>query len=159
MMKKIVFAFIFLLMSCALSYADQLNLIEPGWRVGPVVFSMTKADVETIYGKGAEYCIPASGDNPELCLLQYKQLGLDYVFNKNRIESVDILYPMYAVNDLARIASSVALVKSVMGDNFLRENYKHFNEVDIPDYKMIYKGIIFHIKQDRVVKITVKRIP
>lgn len=148
---------------CALAtiksaYSNELYKIEPGWRVGPVIITMTQRDVEKIYGKGKIYVIPDIDKNINLKLLQYPSMGLNYIFKNGQMEEIEINYPNFKVNNVVCVGSDVNTVEEVIGNNYIRENYQHSYEAKLPDYKMIYSGIIFYVKNKRVVKITVKRV-
>lgn len=152
----IILLSVFCFTPAAAQQADLLT-IEPGWRVGPVVMSMTRRDVEKIYGEAEIYVIPDTDRNIELTMMQYKNLGLNIIFNGGNIEEMEVNYPNYKLKNQIRVGSSAQVVETAMGSAFIREDYQHAEEVTLPDYKMIYAGIIFYIKKDRVVKITVKR--
>jgi len=140
------------------AHSNELYKIEPGWRVGPVIMTMTESDVERIYGNGKLYVIPDIDKDINLKLLQYPSIGLSFIFKNGQMEEIEISYPNFKVKDVVSVGSSVSVVEEVMGKNYIRENYQHSYEAKLPDYKMIYSGIIFYVKKNRVVRITVKRV-
>jgi len=137
--------------------SDEYHSIEPGWRVGPIVITMTRADIERVFGRGAYYVIPDVDKSLKLTLLQYKNLGLDFIFKNDQLEEIHINHPNYKLKEVVKVGCNVAAVEEVLGKGYIRENYQHSYEPHLPDYKMIYAGIIFYVKKDRVVKISVVR--
>jgi hypothetical protein len=155
---KTLLSFILLFSSPAsLALADEYNSIEPGWRVGPIIMNMTREQIESVYGQGEYFIVPDPDRSVKMSMLQYKQMGLVILFKNNRINLMEVTYPMYSVKDTIKVGSSKEKVEEVMGRNYVQQNYQHSFEPDIPDYKMIYKGITYHIKGERVIKITVTR--
>ncbi|MCE1246420.1 MAG: hypothetical protein LWY06_07240 [Firmicutes bacterium] len=155
--KAVVLFFTLLLLfgSSRVCLADESTEIEPGWRVGPIIISMTKADIERVYGTGEVFIIPDEEKKANYMLLQYKNLGLNFIFKNDQISQMEVNYPNYQVKEVIKVGSTVSQVEETMGKNYIRENYVHSYQTNLPDYKMIYRGILFFIKQDRVVKITV----
>jgi hypothetical protein len=56
-----------------------------------------------------------------------------------------------------KVGSGIDRVKEVMGDNFMQKNFQHSFQTNLPDSSMIYDGITFFMKNDRVVRIAVRR--
>lgn len=149
--------FVVLLGLGCLVYSEEANEIEPGWRVGPIIITMTQRDIERIYGNGELYIIPDVDKTVSYKTLQYKNIGLNFIFRNEQLEQIEINYPNFAIKGIVKVGSSVSRVEEVLGKNYIRENYEHFTQSDLPDYKMIYAGITFYVKADRIVKIMVTR--
>ena len=154
---KLLLLIVFFNAAGAVSTASESTEIEPGWRVGPIIISMTKFDIERVYGTGEVYMIPDVEKKANYMLLQYKNMGLNYMFKNDQIIEMEVNYPNYQVKDVVKVGSTVSQVEETMGKNYIRENYVHSYQTNLPDFKMIYRGIVFYIKQDRVVKISVVR--
>jgi hypothetical protein len=148
---------VFIFCEVNICLASESTEIEPGWRVGPVIISMTKADIERVYGTGEVFIIPDVEKKATYMLLQYKNLGLNFMFKDDQIKEMEVNYPNYQVKEVVKVGCTVSQVEETLGKNYIRENYEHSYQTDLPDYKMIYRGITFFVKQDRVVKISVVR--
>lgn len=133
---------------------EKIFEMEPGWRCGLIIFTMSLQEVQQIYGEGEVFIVPDPHGGPKMTMLSYKNMGVDILFKGNRIEEINVSYPIFSVKNMLKVGSGVDRVKEVMGDNFLVENYQHNFQPDLPEYKMIYRGITFHVKNERVVKIT-----
>lgn len=149
--------FLCLLLCITLSGTVSAGEIKPGWQVGPIVMCMTRQDVQRIYGEGKFFEVPDPQAKQEMYMLQYKQLGLEILFKNEQIERIVVNYPNFELAAGVKVGSSKFQVIQALGKSYIRENYKHSYQVDIPDYKMIYRGITFDVKNERVVKITVTR--
>ena len=145
------------LINYGISMANEYFNVEPGWRVGPIIITMTKEDIEHVYGTGEYFVIPDTDKSVSRTMLQYKNIGLNFIFNRNVMEEIEINMPNFKVKDIVGVGSKVAQVEEVLGKNYIIENYQHAYEANLPDYRMIYPGIIFYVKSDRIAKMTVTR--
>lgn len=157
-LKIICAAALIIVMSGSLSaQQNELYTIEPGWRVGPIIMTMTQDDIERVYGKGEVFSIPDKDRTVRQRLVQYKNLGLNFIFRNQTLQEIEINYPNFSLKNLVRVGSSVSQAEQVLGKNYIRENYQHAYEVHLPDYRMIYGGIILYVKNERIVKISVTK--
>ncbi len=136
---------------------EELYGIEPGWRAGPIVFAMTMEQVQGIYGDGKIYINPGGDSGVVSRVLQYEELGLEIYFKGQSMEEIHISYPYYTVKGFVKVGSGVDRVREIMGLSYIQENYQHSYQTDLPDMRMIYRGIIFEVKNNRVVRIILRR--
>ena len=153
----LLFTIIFLLLSGIPAFANEYFSIEPGWRVGPIIITMTKVDIERVYGTGEIFIIPDVDKNVKLTMLQYKNLGLNFIFKFEQLEEIEINKPNFQLKEVVKVGCKVSQVEEVLGKNCIVETYQHAEEPNLPDYRMIYSGIIFYVKKDRVAKIAIVR--
>lgn len=145
------------IINCGTAMANEYFNVEPGWRVGPIIITMTKEDIEHVYGTGEFFVIPDTDKTVSRTMLQYKNIGLNFIFNRDVMEEIEINMPNFRVKDIVGVGSKILQVEEVLGKNYIIENYQHAYEANLPDCRWIYPGIIFYVKSDRVVKMTVTR--
>lgn len=136
---------------------SKMYEIEPGWRVGLITFNMTMPDVKRVYGDGKTYEVSDPDRSHFMKMLHYKQLGLDVLFRNGQVHEIHVNYPLFSIKKVVKVGTSTERVKEVMGGGFIRKNYRHSHQTDLPEYRMIYSGVAFDVKGERVVKIIVKR--
>ncbi len=159
--KKMSFVILLMLLlfiiNSGIAIANEYFNVEPGWRVGPIIITMTKEDIEHVYGTGEYFVIPDTDKTVSRTMLQYKNIGLNFIFNRDVIEEIEINMHNFKVKDIVGVGSKTTQVEEVLGKNYIIENYQHSYEANLPDSRWIYPGIIFYVKSDRVVKMTVTK--
>ncbi|MFP4498965.1 MAG: hypothetical protein ACLFQV_12210, partial [Vulcanimicrobiota bacterium] len=83
---------------------------------------------------------------------------LNIIFKNFKMNTIEINQPNYILKDVVRVGCDVSKVKDVLGNNYIHEEFLCPDSPGIPDYKMIYRGIVFEVEHDRVIKITVKKV-
>jgi hypothetical protein len=158
---KFTLFFLFIAFSFSVASAQQdqnLFEIEPGYKVGAILMTMRINDIQALYGDGAVYVVPDPDKSFKFQLLQYGSLGLDILFKNDRIDEIYVSQANYYLKGGLKVGSVTALVEETLGKSYLIEDSRNPERPDVPDYKMIYSGIIFHIKNGKVLKIIVKRM-